>query len=114
MATSFKRMVPGSQLTNAAATYYTVSANTKAIIKRLSFCNTTANNRTVTAYLITSGGSAGATNTLVSARTIAAGETWSCPDAEGQVLEAGGFIQALADANSAITIIASGVEVTNG
>jgi hypothetical protein len=65
----------------------------------------------VTLYLVPSGGSAGATNTIISARTIAAGEDYVSPEAAGQVIETGGTIQALAGSGTSITIIASGVEI---
>jgi hypothetical protein len=112
VARTAKRIIAGSQLTTSAATYYTTPALTTAIIRKLTFVNTTGGAVTVTAHLIASGGSAGATNTIASAKSLAAGEAWSCSDAEGQVLEAAGFIQALASANTSITIIGSGIEIT--
>jgi hypothetical protein len=105
------RFTAGSQLTTSAATYYTAPTLTKAIIQRMAFTNTTAGAVTVTAHLVTSGGSASASNTIASAYSLAAGETWICAAAERQVLEPAGFIQALASANTAITIIVSGIEV---
>lgn len=112
MARTAKRLIAGSQLTTSAATYYTAPALTTTIIRKLSFTNTSGGAVTVTVYLITSGGSASASNTIVSARSLAAGETWSCADAEGQVLEPAGFIQALASAGTSITVIGSGIEIT--
>lgn len=109
MAITAKRLISGSQLTGAAATYYTAPASTKAIIKRLILCNTTAGAVACTVYLVPSGGTAGATNTITSAHTVGIGETWIVPEAEGMVLEAAGFIQAL---GLNVTIIASGVEIT--
>jgi hypothetical protein len=104
-----KRLIDGSQLTGSAATYYTSPALTKTRIQKLVFCNTTAGAVAVTLYLIPSGGSAGATNTVWSAKTLAAGETRECYEAEGHVLEAGGFIQAL---GLNVTIQASGDLIT--
>lgn len=109
MATTPKRLISGSQLTASAATYYTAPAATTTVIKKLNLINTTAAAVACTVYLIPSGGSAGATNTLTSARSIAAGETWSCPEAENMVLATGGFIQAL---GLNVTIMASGYEQT--
>jgi hypothetical protein len=110
-----KRLISGSQLTGSAATYYTVPTNTnavispKAVITRLILCNTTAGAVACTVYLVPSGGAAGVTNTITSAKSIAVGETWCCPEAEGQVLEAGGFIQAK---GLDVTIMCSGHELT--
>lgn len=107
-----KRLVDGSTLTTSAVTYYTAPANTRTIIKRITFTNTLGSASTVTLYIVPSGGSAGVTNIIAENVAIADETTWSCTDAEGQVLEAGGTIQALAGDASAVNIIASGVEVT--
>jgi hypothetical protein len=112
MARTAKRLIAGSQLTTSAATYYTAPALTTTVIRKLIFVNTTGGAVTVTAHLIPSGGSASASNTIASAKSLAAGEAWSCSDAEGQVLEAAGFIQALASAGTSITVIASGIEIS--
>lgn len=105
-----KRLVDGSQLTASAATYYTTPANTLSTIAAMSVTNTTATARTVTVYLVPSGGSAGVTNCVCSARTVAPGETFNVPGAIGQTLAAGGFISALADSATALTLVASGYE----
>lgn len=111
MTVSLKRIISGSQLTNAATTYYTVGANTKCEVRKLTFCNATAGAVTVTVHLVTSGGSAADSNKITHQRSLAAGETWLCPEAVGQVLEAGGTIQALASAGASVTIVGSGLEV---
>ena len=43
---------------------------------------------------------------------VAAGETYTCPEVVGQILEAGGFISTLAGSATSITIMASGREIT--
>jgi len=103
-----KRMVAGSQLTAAAATYYTSPAVTKATIKSAALVNTTAGAVLCTVYLVPSGGAAGATNTVISGKSLAAGETYTCPEIINQVLEAGGMIQAL---GLNVTLIVSGAEI---
>lgn len=86
----------GAQLTASAATYgTTVGALTKRVVKSAQLCNTTAGAVACTVYLVPSGGTAGASNTYISARSIAAGETYNCPELIGQGLNAGGFVQAL-------------------
>lgn len=113
MAVTLKRLISGSQLTTSAATYYTVpSAGASARIDRMTLTNTTTSVVTATVYLVPSGGSAGSTNTLISAKGLAGGETYNCPEVTGQVLAAGGFIQALSNTAASLTIVASGVEVT--
>lgn len=86
----------GAQLTGSAATYGTaVPALTKRIIKSAALCNTTGSPVACTVYLVPSGGTAGASNTYISARSIAAGETYNCPELIGEGLNAAGFVQAL-------------------
>lgn len=108
MTTTAKRLVSGSQLTGSAATYYTAPTLTKTIIKSAQLTNTTAGAVACTVYLVPSAGTAGATNTVISARSIAAGETYNCPELVNAVLEAGGTIQAL---GLNVTLTASGAEI---
>lgn len=111
MARTPKRIIAGAQLTTSTAIYYTAPTNQSCVIRRVSFTNTTGTAATVDLYLVASGGTAGASNQIVVDKVISPGETWSCPDVEGQVLAPGGTIQAQSDTNSAITIIGSGTEV---
>lgn len=86
----------GGALTAAAVTQGTVvGALTRRIIKAASITNTTAAAVAATVYLVPSGGAAGAGNTIISARSIAPGETYPCPELNGQGLNAAGFVQAL-------------------
>lgn len=105
-----RRLIEGSQLTGSAATYYTAPANTKVRLRKVTLCNTTGGAVLVTVYLIPSGGSATAANTLWSAKSMASGETRECYEASGHVLEAGDFIQAL---GLNVTIAASGDVITS-
>lgn len=108
MTTTAKRLVSGSQLTGSAATYYTAPALTRSVIKSAQLVNTTASAVAATVYLVPSGGSAGATNTLISARSIAPGETYNCPELINEVIEPAGTIQAL---GLNLTLVVGGVEV---
>lgn len=105
------QLISPQQITDAAATYYS-SVNIKTRIDKMSFTNTDSMAHTVTLYLIPSGGTAGDGNTITSAHGVAAGETWNCPDAVGQILALGGFIQAKADTASVITISAAGATIS--
>jgi len=105
-----KRLVAGSQLTTSAATYYTVPANTITTISACTVTNTTATAQTVTLYLVPSGGTAGVTNAVCSGRVVAPGESWNVHGAIGQTLAAGGTLEALSDAGTALTLVASGYE----
>lgn len=105
-------LVEGTLLTTSAATYGTPQPNTKTVLRRVTFCNTTSTARTVTLYKIPNGGSAADATTVLKDKVIGPKETWSCIDIEGHVLEANGFIQALCDAGSAVAITISAYTVT--
>jgi hypothetical protein len=105
-----KRLVDGSQLTTSAATYYTTPANTLTTISACTLTNTSAGAVTATVYLVPSGGSATTSNVILSARTLAAGESFNVGSAIGQTLAAGGTLQALAGTATAVALVASGYE----
>lgn len=99
-----------AQLTGSAATYGTVvSALTKRIFKSASVTNTTGAPVALTVYLVPTGGTAGAANTVISARALAAGETYNCPELIGKGLNAGGFLQAL---GTSLTLSYSATDIT--
>lgn len=105
-----KRFIDGSQLTVAAAVYYTTPVNTVSTISAMSITNTTGTARTVTVHLVPNAGAATVANEVCSARVVSPGETFNVFGAIGQTLAAGGTIQALSDAATALTIVASGYE----
>ena len=107
-----KSMVDGVSLTNAAVTYYTVGAGTRAVIKKATFVNDDTSSLTVTINLVPSGGTAGYANRLAKTKTLAAGETWLCYAVENHSLEAGGFISMLASTTAKVGCRISGYEVT--
>lgn len=100
------------QAQNAETTQYTAPTGTRTIIDKLTGTNTTGAAATLTIKLIASGGAAGAANTIVSAKTLAAGESYTFPEVVGHVLNPGDFISTLAGTAAAITIRASGREVS--
>jgi hypothetical protein len=100
------------QATAAEVTQYTAPIGTRTIIDKFTGTNTSAAAATLTIKLIPTGGSAGVTNTIVSAKTLAAGEAYTFPEVVGHVLNPGDFISTLAGTAAAITIRASGREVT--
>lgn len=111
MATTPSRIISGSQLTTSAVTYVT-AVNERIRLERITLCNTTGGAVTATVYLVPSGGAAGVTNIVISAKSIAPGETYKCPELIGHVLESGGTLQALASAGASITITGSGWRFT--
>lgn len=107
MAVTPKALITSQQLTNAAATYYT-STNIVTIVDKFTLTNTTGGAVTATVSI----GADAASTRIISARSIAAGECYICPEMVGQVLNAGELIQALASANTSITVRASGRTVS--
>lgn len=86
----------GGLLSGAAATQgNAVPALTRRIIKSAALVNTTGGALAASVYLVPNGGSAAASNTLISARSIAPGESYPCPELINQGVNAGGLVQAL-------------------
>lgn len=107
-----KTLIAGSQLTASASTYYLAPANTKAIIHNMTLANPTASSVTATVHVVDTGASETSSNIVISARTVAAGETYKCPEVVGKTISATGTIRAYAGSVSSISIMAHGVEVT--
>jgi acetyl-CoA carboxylase carboxyltransferase component len=111
MSVLVKALIPAKQAENAQTTQYT-AVNCKTIIDKFTATNTSAVNVTFSVNIVTSGGSAGASNLIVDSRAIAPDETYTFPELVGQVLEPSGFISTIASAATALTIRASGREIT--
>lgn len=111
MAVTIKNIIPRKQAENAQTTQYTAVA-CKTIIDKFTVTNTSGGNVAFSANLVASGGAAGASNLVIPAKSIAAGETYTCPELVGQTLEPSGFISTLAGAATSLTISASGREIT--
>jgi len=111
MTVTVKNIIPRKQAENAQTTQYTAT-NCKTIIDKFTVTNTTAAPVTFACNLVASGGAAGASNLVLSTKSIAAGETYTCPELVGQTLEPSGFISTLAGAAASLTISASGREIT--
>jgi hypothetical protein len=106
------KAVPTAALTGSAATLYTAPVKTRstgtpgatAKLMGINFCNTDSSARTVTLYLIASGGTASAANTVMAAVSIAAGGNYSFPcPTDGIPLASGEFIQGLASVTAVVT-----------
>jgi hypothetical protein len=104
------QLVAPQQLANADASVYTAPTQTTVKIGRAVFCNTSGSATTITAG-ITTGGALAAGTTLISARSIAPGESYVSPELAGAVFPAGSAIRAYAAASSAVTFTASGLTI---
>jgi hypothetical protein len=112
MITNSKLFDASTVTSGSAGTLYTAPANVKALIKKLVFANTDANNAyTLSVYLVPSGGTASDANVLRKTKTLAALETWECYEAENQQLKPGDFIAANAS-GSAIIAHGAGLLIT--
>lgn len=111
MTVTVKALIPAKQAENTQTTQYTAT-NCKTIIDKFTATNTTTANVTISVNIVTSGGSPGASNLIVDTRAIAPDETYTFPELVGQVLDSGGFISTIAGTASALTIRASGREIT--
>lgn len=112
MTTTIKPLIPAKQAENSQTTQYTAPTGTRAIIDKFTVTNTTASNATIAVNIVSAAGTASDSNLIIDTRAIAAGECYTCPELVGQIIEPGGFISTLAGTASALTIRASGREVT--
>ena len=110
MAVSSKVLIPSKLAEIAQTTQYTAT-NVKGIIDKFTATNTDTADATLSVNLVAASGTPGAGNLIVDTRTIAPGETYTCPELVGHNIELGGFISTATSAN-VITIRASGREIT--
>ena len=111
MAVTVKVLIPSKTAENSQTTQYTASG-VSAIIDKFTATNYDAVARTLSVNLVISAGSSSSDNLLVKTKTLQAGETYTFPEIVGHALDSGGFISTIASAGSAISIRASGREVS--
>jgi hypothetical protein len=112
MAVVVKTLIPPKQAENVLTVQYSVSTG-RTIIDKFTATNTSGSNAGINVYLTQFGEAAGASNLIVDTRVIVPEETYTFPELVGQVLEAGASILTNASAASALTIRASGREITS-
>jgi len=111
MAVTILNIIPRKQAEATQTGQYT-SSGVKTIIDKFTVTNTSGSAATFSVNLVASGGSAGWSNLVLNAQSVAAGACYLCPELVGQTLEAGGFISTLAGTASALTISASGRQIS--
>ena len=111
MAITVKNIIPRKQA-EATQTGQYIADNVKTIIDKFTATNTSAGNVVFSCNLIASGGSASDSNLVLDSQIILPGKTYLCPELIGQTLEDGGIISTLSDTASALTISASGREIS--
>jgi hypothetical protein len=111
MSVTAKNLIASKHAAGSATTEYTAAAATRVIIDKFTATNITGGAITLTIYLVPSGGSAGASNTIISALSIAAGATTDLTQLQNQILNSGDFVSVFASAATSIVIRMSGREV---
>ena len=110
MTVKVKNIIPSKYAENAQTTQFT--ATTSTTIDKFTVTNTTEAVAKFSCNLVIAGGTVSDSNLVLNEKTIAAGDTYVCPELVGHSLESGGFISTLSDTASALVIRASGREIT--
>jgi hypothetical protein len=100
------------KLAEATNTVQYTADGVNAIVDKFTVTNNGAAPATITINVVTSLGTAGASNRIVNARNIEVGECYTCPELVGQVLVDADYISTTASAATTLTIRASGREIT--
>ena len=111
MAVKVKCIIPSKQL-EAAQTNQYIATNSKTMIDKVTVTNTTSAAVTFSCNLVPEGGTVADDNAVIKTKSVAAGDTYVCPELVGHVLEPGDAISMIASAATSLTIRASGREVT--
>lgn len=113
MTTTPKVLTADTQLPNSVGIAYTSPAAGRGTwIDKFTLCNTTGGAVNATVYVVPDAGSPGASNTVLSAVAIAAGETYLCPEVTGRFMAAGSTVRWFASAAASLTGYIGGREVT--
>jgi hypothetical protein len=111
MAVTVKVLIPAKNAENSQTTQYTAT-NVTTIIDKFTAVNYTATAAVITVNLVTLAAVPGNSNVITYNKTLQPNETYTFPEIVGHSLAQGGFISTLAVTGSAISIRASGREVS--
>lgn len=111
MAVLNQEIISAKAMETAQTTQYTSDGGVTAIDK-LTVTNTGAAVCSFSANLVASGGVAGPTNLVIDDRAVAPGETYTCPEVVGHVLDDGSFIATIASPGATLVVRASGRVIT--
>lgn len=109
MTVTAKCLLETKYAENAQTTQYTAPGGTRTIIDKFTAYSLAGG--TLTANIVASAGTAGASNVQV-VKTLAANEAYTFPEMVGQILNTGDFISTLAALASTVVIRISGREVS--
>lgn len=113
MTATLQALINSKDAETATTTQYTSPTGGKGtIIDQFTATNHDTTARTITVYLVPSGGAAGTTNVIVSAQSVAPGLPYICSELITHVLSPGDFIATAAGTANTICIRASGRLIT--
>ena len=93
-------------------TLYTSAANTRTRVLAATVTNDTTSAIYISFHRVPSGGSVSDANIIVNQRIIGSRETATLYELIGHVVEAGGFLSAIAEVAAQLTVHISGVKIT--
>jgi hypothetical protein len=104
------KILAGSQVAAATTdtTVYTVPASSAVKVATFSLTNVTGSAVTVSVSVVPSGGSVDGTHKVLSAYSLAAGDSTKVTEVEGALLDTGVFISINASAATAINYLITG------
>ena len=105
------QLVAPVQMPASDTLFYTAPALTVAQIGRAVFTNTDTVAHAITANLVAAAGTSSAANQVISARSVAPGESYVSPELAGAVLPPGAMLRGLADSAAKVTLVVSGIQV---
>lgn len=106
MAIAPATLVPGGFLGSSVGAVFLATASTQ--MTSAAFTNTDTSARTITVYIVRTGGAAGASNVLVQAQTLAPGMTFLADQLSGKNLAAGDSLQAFASTAGVVNAVIDG------
>lgn len=115
MAVSYKVLRESSYIPASQTTVYTAGSSTSPLttsIDKTTVTNVTATNQSFSLSIVPAGIVPTDEHIVIQNKTIASGETYTCPEVTGQILRNGGFVSVVATAANSITLRMSGREVT--
>lgn len=111
MTVTSRVLIPSKDAEATDTTQYTAQ-NVTTIIDKFTAINHTATAATITVNLVTPATTVAASNIIVKAKTLQPSEAYTFPEIVGHVLSPSGFISTIAGTGSAISIRASGREIS--
>jgi hypothetical protein len=104
-------LIPAKVAGTSIDTQYTAS-NVTTIVDKFTATNFDTSATQITVYLVTAGDTPGDNNAVVTSRTLSPNETYIFPEIVGSVILPGGYLATRCEAYPAVTIRASGREIS--